>query len=187
MGEGTLLYAPSVILGFLLPWGEGQDEGRNLRAWQDQVTGNSRRCPRIIHSGKTCPRRQHGGLCIELENLRGNRRLALLAGEGAGLAAIFAGARIVLEVVFIHPNHIALAMGSRLGLARVARQALPAWPVSSLQRWTFPQFSPWSRPSRGLEAFPPSAPSRPAPPAPGYSQLQTALGAARCWHSCEPP
>jgi hypothetical protein len=28
MGEGTLRHAPSAILASLLPWGEGQDEGR---------------------------------------------------------------------------------------------------------------------------------------------------------------
>jgi hypothetical protein len=27
MGEGTVRYALSAIQGFLLPWGEGQDEG----------------------------------------------------------------------------------------------------------------------------------------------------------------
>jgi hypothetical protein len=28
-GEGTVLHAPSVLQGFLLPWGEGQGEGRD--------------------------------------------------------------------------------------------------------------------------------------------------------------
>ncbi len=45
--------------------------------------------------------------------------LTLLAGEGTGLAAIFAGTRIVTEVVFIHPDHVAFAMGPCLGLGRV--------------------------------------------------------------------
>jgi hypothetical protein len=31
MGEGTPELALRVIQGFLLPWGEGQDEGRSVR------------------------------------------------------------------------------------------------------------------------------------------------------------
>ncbi len=66
--------------------------------------------------------------------------LALLADEGAGLAAIFAGARIVVEVVFIHPNHLALAMRPRLGLRRVAARPHRLGWLLAAGLWFFPRF-----------------------------------------------
>ena len=41
MGEGTVLYAPSDILGSLLPGGEGQDEGSELRFRHILASGTS--------------------------------------------------------------------------------------------------------------------------------------------------
>ncbi len=41
IGEGTLEFPLRMVQASLLPWGEGQDEGWNLRSWQNRATAGA--------------------------------------------------------------------------------------------------------------------------------------------------
>ena len=39
--RGRLNFPLRIVQASLLPWGEGQDEGRNLRSWQNRATAGA--------------------------------------------------------------------------------------------------------------------------------------------------
>ena len=41
MGEGTLEFPLRIVQASLLPWGEGPDEGRTPRSWQNRATAGA--------------------------------------------------------------------------------------------------------------------------------------------------
>ena len=59
MGEGTVRHPPSDILGSLLPGGEGQDEGSELRFGRDLASGNTYVTARSC-AGMTLPEHPRG-------------------------------------------------------------------------------------------------------------------------------
>ncbi len=88
----------------------------------------------------------------------GSRGLAVFAGKSAGLAAILARPRVVIEIVLIDPYDLARAMGFRLGLGAILSALRLCLRIGGFGRVAFLRFlfgfSPWPSALRLREPLP---------------------------------